>query len=386
MGKLTAMKVKSISKAGRYSDGNGLMLVCKASGAKSWIARIQFNGKRRDIGLGSTETISLSTARERVIEARKDIREGNEPLSAYRPSQGILEPPVTFREEAETFFEERKANWKNVKHRAQWISSLQTYAFPAIGDLPINDISSGHVRDLLAPIWNEKAETASRVLQRIVSVLDYSHSRGNRDAEAPDRSIRAGLGKQKRTVNHFAALPRDQLPALVSDLRSSDTVGRLALLFLLLTAARSGEVRGAMWSEIDLEKRLWTIPASRMKASRLHVVPLSDQAVTVLEKASRLRKRTTDDLIFPGASQAAQSDSTLKKVLRQAVEGNWTVHGLRSTFRDWAAEKTNHPPAAVEAALAHSIQNKTEAAYHRTTYLDLRRTIMQEWANLLHGI
>ena len=384
MGNLTALKVRSIKEPGRYSDGNGLILICKASGAKSWILRIQYRGKRHDIGLGGVSELTLAQARDRAHELRKAVREGRDPIAERKLAASGGPQLHTFREEALAFFQERSPNWSNEKHRAQWLSTMETYVYPTIGDQPIEKVTGPDVRALLVPIWQDKPETARRVLQRITTVLDYAHSKGLREHEAPLRSIRAGLGKQIKRASHFAAMPYAQAPELFASIHSSETTGKLALAFALLTAARSGEVRGATWGEIDLKSRLWCVPAERMKARREHTVPLSDQALAVLKLASELRHSTSpQEHIFRGVRGGALSDMTLTKALRSEVQQKWTVHGFRSTFRDWAAEKTSFPSAAVETALAHTIANKTEAAYHRTDYLDIRRQIMDDWAQFL---
>lgn len=386
MGKLSALKVRSIKEAGRYSDGQGLILVCKASGAKSWILRIQFNGNRRDIGLGSVADVSLSEARDRAHELRKAVREGRDPVAERNAALPSPEEVITFKDEAQRFYKERSPSWSNEKHRSQWTSTMARYAYPSIGDKPIEDVTGPLIRDLVVPIWQSKPETARRVLQRIVAVLDYSHSRGLREHEAPVRSIRAGLGKQRKKVKHFAAMPYPDAPCLLARLMNGDTAGRPALAFTILTAARSGEARGANWGEIDLEEKLWRVPADRMKARRDHTVPLSKAALAVLEKAKALRLSSSPSAsLFPGIRGGALSDMTLTKALRAESSEKWTVHGFRSTFRDWAAEATTFPPAAVEAALAHTINNKTEAAYHRTDYLEIRRKIMRDWGEFLSG-
>ncbi|PHP17450.1 hypothetical protein CG471_22810 [Sphingobium sp. IP1] len=380
MGKLTALQVKS-AKVGRHVDGDGLMLVVKDSGARSWQLRIQQNGKRRDIGLGSGKLIGLAEARERAVEARKQVRAGIDPATARKAPQQLPAAIPTFTEAAREVHDERKSSWRNGKHCAQWLSSLEAYAYPAIGSLPVDQITAPAVRDLLVPIWTRKPETARRVLQRIVAVLDWAHAKGFRPAETPVRSIRHGLVRQRKSDGHFAALAYDQVPALMRELAKIDTVGRLALRFLILTAGRSGEIRGARWNEIDLCKKTWTIPASRMKARREHIVPLSPAAIKILEISAGLRKGGLGEPVFPGAGGKFLSDMTLLKVLRNALSGSWTVHGFRASFRIWAAECTDIPREIAEEALAHTITNKVEAAYRRTNYLDKRRVLMERWAD-----
>ena len=382
MGNLTATKVKAIKEPGRYSDGRGLLLVVRGSGAKSWILRVQVSGRRHDIGLGSETDVSLSAARERAVETRKAIREGVDPKTLWKNSGRIQGASVTFETLATEFHDKHKENWRNAKHREQWISTLREYAFPKIGRKPVDAVASRDIIEVVSPIWHSKPETGRRVLQRILAVLNFAHAMEYRDHEAPARSVRAGLGKQRAKPTHFASVPYAEMPELMARLMAKDTTGSLALQFLVLTAARSGEVRHAVWSEIDLEKALWTVPADRMKARVEHQVPLSPEAVAILQRALQLRERK-DGLVFPSSRGGALSDMTLLKAIRSVSEGSATVHGCRSSFRDWAAERTSYPAAAAEAALAHTIINKAEAAYHRTNYLDARRAMMTDWAAFL---
>lgn len=379
MSKLTAVKAKSLKNVGRHSDGNGLLLVVRESGAKSWLYRGQTKGKRRDIGLGSFPDVGLSEAREKAAIARKQLRAGEDPVEAKRAAHAAAATIPTFRAAAESVFAERESDWQNEKHKAQWINTLRTYVFPAIGDKLIHKVTSGDVRDLLVPIWQTKPETSRRVLQRVGKVLDWGYAKGHCPHEAPLRSIRAGLNRQTKQTSHFAALPHDQIAQLMTKLSENDSVGRLALRFLILTAARSGEVRGATWEEID--QGVWTVPANRMKAKKAHAVPLPAAAVAVLENAAKLRKGVVGEPIFPGIRDQPLSDMTLTKVLRTAIGGAWTVHGFRSSFRDWAAECTSYPSEVAETALAHAIPDKVVAAYRRTNYLDKRRDMMNLWAD-----
>lgn len=375
MGSLTAREVRS-AKAGRHQDGEGLFLCVGATGSKSWMLRIQAKGKRRDFGLGSSRDVSLGQAREKAAAMRKVVMAGGDPVAERNR---IVETVPTFAVAARRVHEEHKPGWKNGKHQAQWLATLETYTFPAFGDLPLDKVESGHVRDALAAIWLTKPETARRVRQRIAAVLDWGHAMGFRASEAPMRSIARGLARQPRRDGHFAALPYSQLPTLVATLQSARcTYGRLALEALILTAARSGEIRGATWSEIDVKARLWTVPADRMKAGKVHVVPLSRQALAVLERAQAMQAGSTD-LIFPGASlKRPLSDMTLLKILRD-MDIKGTVHGMRSAFRDWAADATDFPSEVAEAALAHAVKSKVEAAYKRTDFLEKRRTLMETW-------
>lgn len=375
MGKLTALKVRSLKEPGRYSDGDGLLLELNRKGSGRWLLRIQSGGRRRDIGLGSMSSVSLADAREAAFEIRRKIAQGIDPV-AERKKQQLIIP--TFREAAKTVHEEHQKAWKNGKHQKQWLATLKTYAFPSIGSLRVDQIEGPQIRDLLAPIWLTKPETARRVRQRITTILDWACAKGFRETEAPLRSISRGLPRQPKKDRHFAAMAYADVPAFLADLRKREVVGRLALEALILTAARSGEIRGASWSEVDLNAGLWTLPAERMKMGRPHVVPLSSQAVSVFERALNYRVEASD-LVFPGqALTKPLSDMTLLKILRDQNLGV-TVHGFRSALRDWVAEQTDYPGEVAEAALAHVVSNKVEAAYRRTDFLDKRRELMGAW-------
>lgn len=395
MGKLTALKVKG-APAGRHEDGDGLALLVKATGSRSWVLKAQVGGKRREFGLGSAKAVSLAEARENADAVRRQFRSGIDPVAVKRQVVAAL---PTFREAAQQAHGEQQAGWRNPKHRAQWLSSLEAYAFPSLGSATVDKIDGPMIRDALLPIWLDKPETARRVRQRIGAVLDWAYAKGHRASEAPMRSLSKGLPRQPKKDGHFAALPYDKLPGLMKALGETESIGRLALQFLILTAARSGEVRGARWSEIDMAAAVWTVPADRMKAGKQHLVPLSAPALAILK---RMADVASDELVFPGitgraadadtlgkgrpgaltrdAGKRPMSDMTLTKVLRTAGAGDATVHGMRSSFRDWAAEQTAFPGEVVEAALAHTIGNKVEAAYRRTNYLEKRRGLMDAWA------
>ncbi|AJP73702.1 tyrosine-type recombinase/integrase [Sphingomonas hengshuiensis] len=376
MGKLTALKIRSFSEPGRYSDGDGLFLEINGKGAASWILRVQNNGKRQDIGLGSSKAVSLKEAREAAFATRQKIAQGIDPVAERKQERQVI---PTFRKAAEMVHEEHEKAWKNGKHQNQWIATLKTYAFPKMGDRLVSEIEGPLIRDVLAPIWLSKPETARRVRQRIGTVLDWSYARGFRATEAPMRSLSKGLPRQPKKDNHFAALPYASVPDFIEKLSARESVGRVALEALILTAARSGEIRGATWLELDLEAALWTIPAERMKMGRVHVVPLAPQAVAVFERAKKF-KAGASDLVFPGQNvKKPLSDMTLLKILRD-MELAVTVHGFRSAFRDWVAEQTDYPNEIAEAALAHTVSNKVEAAYRRTDFLDKRRLLMRDWA------
>jgi integrase len=377
MGNLTALKIRSLKQPGRYSDGGGLMLDIGKSGKGSWVVRVQASGRRRDIGLGSSSTLSLADARDAASKVRSEARAGLDPVAVRKKVQ---EAVPNFREAARLVHSEHKAGWRNGKHQQQWISTLETYAFPALGNKLVSEIEGPVIRDVLAAIWLTKPETARRVRQRIGSILDWAYAKGFRTTEAPMRSLAKGLPRQPRQRGHFTALPYTELPKFLANLRGRISVGRLALEFLILTATRSGEVRTAVWPEIDFKTRLWTIPANRMKAAKVHAVPLSEAALEVLERL-RMYHSQSSDLIFSGLNpNRPMSDMTLLKILRD-MEIDATVHGFRSTFRDWVADNTNYPGEVAEAALAHAVPNKIEAAYRRTDFLEKRKMLMSDWGN-----
>lgn len=375
MGNLTANMLRGSLEPGRHHDGDGLFLNVTPTGARSWICRIQKNGRRRDIGLGSAKKVSLAQARQRSAEVRSQVEAGIDPVLQRKKAEGI----PTFREAAAAVYAENKKSWKNKKHRGQWLTSLQTYAFPKIGDVAVSDIESSHVRDVLIAIWLEKNETARRVRQRIGMVIDWAIAKNYRAHPLPMNAINKSLPKVRNRQNHLAALHYSKVAAFVSKLRERESIGRLAFEFLILTAARSGEVRGALWSEIDLTERTWTIPAERMKADVEHIVPLSDAALDVLKRA-RVHKEDRNDLVFPGTRHGKpMSDMTLTKICRDA-EVDAVPHGFRSSFRDWVSEETDFDRDVAEMALAHTIANPVEAAYRRGKLLQKRRKLMNLWA------
>lgn len=376
MGKLTAVAMRNAKEPGRYGDGEGLFLHVAQGGSKSWIVRVQKAGRRRDIGLGSAAKVTLADARVRAAKVRAQVEAGLDPVAERRKADGI----PTFRKAAEQVFEQNSKTWRNGHHQWQWMRTLEMFAFPSIGDALVSEITGPMIRDLLADIWLTKPETARRVRQRVGAVLDWAYAKGWRDTEAPMRSITKGLPRQPRATAHHAALPYADVPPFLATLRAGrPTFGRLALEALVLTAARSGEIRGARWSEIDLAAAKWTVPAERMKAGKEHVVPLSGAAVAVFEKARGLRIGSSE-LLFPGARTAKpMSDMTLVKVMRD-MKVEATPHGFRSSFRDWAAEETTFPAEVAEAALAHTVPDKVVAAYRRTDFLEKRRKLMDAWS------
>jgi len=381
-GKLTAVQVRNAKVPGRYVDGRGLMLVIGTDGSRKWVLRLQRDGRRRDFGLGSERDVKLAEAREGADAIRKQVRNGLDPVAERRKAMVTV---PTFEEAARSCHAEHKAAWKNGKHAAQWLTTLEAHVFPTLGKLTVDRIDAPQVRDALLPIWLEKPETARRIRQRIGAVLDWAAAKGYRSGENPVRGISKGLPKQPKGQEHFAALPWQKVPEFIAGLRDTDKAGpvvKLLFEFLILTAVRSGEARGARWSEFDLEAKTWTIPKGRMKAGVAHVVPLAPQAVKVLEKAREMARKPDDPdaLVFEGAKPGRpMSDMTLTMLLRR-LNAACTAHGFRSSFRDWAAETTNFPREVAEAALAHALESKVEAAYRRSDLLVKRRKLMEAWA------
>ena len=381
MGKLTALQIRNLKTPGRYGDGDGLTLVLTAAGKGHWVLRTTIKGRRRDIGLGSLSLISRKEARDTAIDLRRDIQRGIDPIAEREKAERVV---PSFADAARTVHAEQKAGWKNGKHQDQWITTLEKYAFPKLGSRLVNDIEGPLIRECLLPIWLDKPETARRVKQRIGVVLDWAYASGMRATEAPMRSLNRALPRQPKRDKHFAAMPYEDIPAFLSHLQKRESVARLALEFLILCASRSGEVRGAKWAEVDFENKLWTVPAKRMKVGKEHIVPVGDAALSVLMRA-RAYYAPCSDLVFPGRNvMRPMSDMTLLKILRYA-KLPFTVHGFRSSFRDWAAEQTSYPGEVAEAALAHTVTNRVEAAYRRTNYLDKRRDLMRDWAAFCTG-
>lgn len=375
MGKLSATAVKAATRPGRLGGGDGLFLIVQPSGSKSWMVRVQKNGNRRDFGLGSAAKVSLAKARERAREVRTWMEMGLDPLFERRKAQGI----PTFREAAAKVLTVHRKTWRNEKHEKQWSNTLEAYVFPHFGNVAVSEITGPMIRNVLAEIWLAKPETARRVRQRIGTVLDWAYASGYRETEAPMRAITKGLPRQPKKEGHFAAMPYAKVPTFIPRLRERESFSRLALEFAIFTASRSGEVRGATWEEFDLEAKLWTIPKDRMKVNREHVVPLTAPAIRLIERCAQLRIRDCP-LVFPGAQgNKALSDMTLTKLLKEMKEP-YTAHGFRSAFRDLASEETDHPGDVAEAALAHMVKDKTEAAYRRGNLLEKRRTLMDDWA------
>jgi integrase len=380
VGKLTVATIKAAKAPGRYGDGDALYLLVSKSGSKSWLARVQRDGKQRDIGLGSTSLVSLADARESCRTVRIQMRAGLDPVAERKRSKGI----PTFREAAARLIAENRATWKNAKHAAQWLSTLEAYVFRQLGDMTLDAISVPMVRDCLLEIWLEKPETARRVRQRIGAVLDWGADNEYRPGKIILPLSGKGLPKQPKTRGHHAALAYADLPGFMARLRERESMGRLALEAAILTAARSGEVRGATWAEVDISAALWTIPGERMKGGKEHQVPLTEAALRVFRRAAAF-KIGGSDLVFPGAARGKTlSDMTLLKVCRD-MGLDCVPHGFRATFRTWVADQTQFPRELAEKALAHALPNAVEAAYERSNMIDKRRVLMAAWADFADG-
>lgn len=376
--RLTAVGVRHAKAPGRYADGNGLYLFVDASGAKRWLLRTVIAGKRCDLGLGSAQTVPLIDAREEAARLRRIARAGGDPLvERHRARRSV----PTFRDAAEQVHAAHSPSFRNAKHAAQWLASLTADVFPVFGDRPVNAIESGDVLKALAPIWTTKPETARRLKQRIKTVLDWAKVKGFRAGENPVDGVTKGLPRVRPAVAHHAALPYNQVPAFLQTLRDADAgvATRLSFEWLILTAARTSEVLGARWEEIDRTTGTWTIPAARIKSGRDQRVPLSPRCLALLEQAAAI----TDGgpFVFPGhAPMKPLSNMVFLMLLRRLERDDITAHGFRSAFRDWSAERTNFPRAVCEAALAHVVRDKAEAAYLRSDLFELRRSLMETWA------
>src|SRR5471032_1873194 len=393
--RLSAMQVSKLTKPGLYGDGGGLTLQITPGGVKSWLFRYMMSAKAYGMGLGPTHTVSLAEARQKALAARKLILDGINPLAAKKQEQlasALADARMmTFDQCAEAYVSAHKASWKNAKHADQWTNTLATYANSVFGHLPVAEIDTGLVVKCLTPIWETKTETASRLRGRIESILGWATTSGYRTGENPARwkghldNLLATISKTSRTKHH-PSLPYQRIGAFISALRTREGTSARAVEFAILTACRSGEVRGAQWSEFNLESKVWTIPAERMKAKREHEVPLSDAAVTLLKSIPK-----NGDLAFAGTKGKLLSDMSLTAVIRRMngddkptwIDANGdgiTVHGFRSSFRMWVAETTSYPREVAEHALAHQLPDAVERAYQRGSQFAKRAALMTEWA------
>ncbi len=373
---LTAVAIRN-AKPGRYADGNGLYLVVDDSGARRWTLRTVIKGKRCELGLGALSLTPLAEAREEAARLRRIARKGGDPLAQRRQERRTV---PTFEEAARQVHESRAATFRNVKHRADWLSSLVTYVFPLFGSRPIDQIQSSDVLTALSPIWNEKPETARRVRQRIRTIFDWCRVNAHCSSN-PVEGVTRALPKHSGKQEHLAALPYAEVPAFIDALSQANTAVsiKLGFEFLILTASRTSEVLFATWSEINIDARTWTIPAERMKAKVEHRVPLPARCLELLAAAREITNG--GEYVFPGRSPAhSLSNMVFLMALRRMNRANITAHGFRSSFRDWAEERTNTQRSVVEAALAHMVENKVEAAYLRSTLFDKRRRLMDAWA------
>ncbi len=382
---LTAQFIRNITEPGKYFDGHGLYMRVEKNGARFWVQRIVIRGRRREIGMGSPSLVSLAEARAKALDNHKLARSGGDPIQAKHEADAVL----TFEQAARKVHELHKPTWRNAKHAAQFISTLETYAFPKMGKARVADVTTADVLAVLTPIWTKKPETARRVRQRIGTVLKWAVAQGWRQ-DNPADAIAQALPKHENIKEHRKALPYPEVAGCIDTVKASGAgiSTKLALEFLVLTASRSGEVRGATWDEIDFGDRAtratcatWEIPASRMKAKKSHRMPLSARAVEILREAEKLADGS--GLVFPGTKRGRPlSDMTLSKLVKE-LGFNADVHGFRTSFRMWAQEQTNFPREVAEAALAHVIQNKAEAAYARSDVFEKRRKMMESWAGYL---
>jgi integrase len=385
--KLTARKVTTAKTPGLYGDGKGLYLRVGAGAARSWVYRFMISGKAREMGLGSLDDVGLADARERAREARQLRRQGVDPIEAARAKKAARQveaaTAMTFAQCAERYIQAHRDGWKNLKHAKQWQATLHAFVYPAIGMLPVAAVDVSLVTTVLEPIWTTKPQTASRVRGRIEAVLDWATARKYRQGDNPARwkgHLEFLLPKTARLarVEHHTALPYAEIGPFMCELRRQSSVGARALEFAILTASRTGEVLGARWDEIDLTEKTWTVPSARMKTGEQHRVPLVKRAIEILEEMLVICQ---GELVFPGAKAGRPlSHEAMLRALRAMKRDDLTAHGFRSTFRDWASERTNFPREVCEAALAHAVENRAEAAYRRGDLFAKRRQLMDAWA------
>jgi integrase len=382
---LSPAKIRSLKDPGYYSDGNCLYLQVSEAGSKSWIVRVTIKGKRREIGVGSLRYVSLAEARDEAIEIRKAARTGGDPLTDRQQQKQAADRErgiPTFEAAARAVHADLAGSFRNEKHSRNWIVSMEQYVFPRIGDRRVDEIQTADILKVLTPIWQRIPDTAKRTKQRVNAVLDWSRAAGHRTGDNPVDGIERVLPKHKKKDNHYVALPWAEVPAFVRALRTDAGVsGRLAFEFMILTAARTGEIIKATWDEIDLGAKMWTRPADHMKAHREHRIPLASRCLQILDEAKSISDGS--QFIFPGMRTGRPlSNMVFHATLRRmGRSGSFTPHGFRSSFRDWSEEKTNHARRTIEASLAHELKDKVEAAYLRSELLDKRRDLMTAWAD-----
>ena len=397
VGKYTSVAVQALMKPGVYGDGGGLYLQVRAVGQRSWLFRYKLNGKTHRMGLGGFPAVTLAQARNQAELTRRKLRDGIDPITERRAAKAATQltecdtpSPPTFGEVTAAYIAAHEAEWKNAKHRQQWRNTMATYCAP-LNDAPVEKIDNAAVLGVLEPIWTTKTETAKRVKSRIEAILDYARARGLRHGENPARwrghlSLQLAKPSKVAPVEHHPAMPWKDVPAFMARLAAVDGASALALRFLILTSTRSGETRGAQWSEVDLESGVWTIPGRRMKARREFRVPLSEAALALVGSAAVSRDdRNSADLLFPSPKETQSrptqlSDMALTMLLRRMDNGHFTTHGFRSSFREWVAETGSFSHELGEAALAHKTRDKTVAAYQRSDLLLRRREMMEAWA------
>ena len=375
---LTPAFVRNVSQSGRYCDGHGLFLDVRPSGSRSWIQRLTIRGRRTELGLGGFPLVSLKEARQQAFANRKLARKGGDPLAEKRRTRSM----PTFAYATEQVWNQLRPAWRNRKHPKAWLSSLERYAFPRIGKMPVSEVSSADVLEVLSPIWHVKASMARCVRRRIRAVMEWAVAMELRPDNPCDR-IGPVLGPQRDLVQHMQALPHREVASAIETVRASGArpVVKLAFELLVLTAARSGEVRGAVWSEMDRDGAVWTVPAARMKTHREHRVPLCRRALEILDTVGRLGNGGR--FVFPSVQPGKQLGDMMLSGLLKDLKIAAVPHGFRSSFRDWAAEETNHPREVIEAALAHVVRNPVEAAYARSDLFERRRVLMDDWARYL---
>ncbi|SFN03254.1 tyrosine-type recombinase/integrase [Nitrosomonas communis] len=383
MGKLQAVKIKTLPP-GSHSDGNCLYLRVKDSGARSWVFRYKVNGKPVELGMGSVSVRTLSEARDLAVDMKRAIASGSNPKNLLAPKQQTK----TFADYALELIESKRAGWRNTKHAQQWVNTLQEYVFPFIGKKPVQEIYLEDIKRILKPIWYDKTETASRVRMRVEAVLDFGYLHESIDKANPAR-WRGCLDhvypspKKTQPVEHFEAISYNRLPEIMAILRAKTSMSAYCVRWIALTACRSNEAREMVWDEIDINNAIWTIPANRIKAGREHRVPLSQECIEILEKVKTFKLLSKNGLVFFNQYGDALSDVAISKALKSISYKEATIHGLRSSFRDWAAEKTQYPSEVCEQALAHAI-GAVEGAYRRSDLFNKRQKLMNDWSDYLN--
>lgn len=381
MPKLTARKVETLRDRGFYGDGDGLYLRIGPTGAKSWILRTVVHGKRRDLGLGAASLVSLAEARDKARELRRVARDGGDPDTLRKRRT------LTFWEAAEKVHAQLLPTWKNAKHAETWLQTVRTHAKPRFGDRPIETVTTAEVLSVLSPIWTEKHETATRLKQRLATIFDWAKGAGHYPHENPVNGLKKALPLVKRRAEHMDSMAWQEVPAFMGDLAQREGLSARCLEFIILTASRSGEARGARWEEIDTKAAMWTVPAERMKRGVAHRAPLSPQALAALEAVRGLDA----DLVFPAAQRGkdgtakVQSDMVFKALFKRMKREGFTTHGFRSSFRDWASESAHAEREVAEAALSHAVGNEVERAYARSDLFERRRKLMDAWGRYCAG-